>query len=227
MKVVTELEEWDEEEFVPEMTEFRAAVDRIKNRRDSILIKALYLLALRVHEIATKTSPSLMSLTKPLGQYIELSIHRGYRYNNKEIPIGLFKCPVLKRKPKSKKKKLVYKIVALPCDPVYEPWALDLLRWIKNNGKLGFDLTAIQINRIIKKHLSILDPKVHTHSLRHWRATHLVAYYNFDGWDLCAYMGWTYGSLHGKMNMPIGKSDIYVHLAWKRYFPKLLRPLNF
>jgi len=225
MKVVTELEEWDEEEFVPEMTEFRAAVDRIKNRRDSILIKALYLLALRVHEIATKTCPSLMSMTRPLGQYIKLSIHRGYRYNNKEIPIGLFKCPVLKRKPKSKKKKLVYKIVALPCDPVYEPWALDLLRWIKNNGKLGFDLTAIQINRIVKKHLSILDPKVHTHSLRHWRATHLLTYYNFDGWDLCAYMGWAFRSLYGKMNMPIGKSDIYVHLSWKRYFPKLLKPI--
>jgi len=232
MKAVTELEEWDEEEFVPEMTEFRAAVDRIKNRRDSILIKALYLLALRVNEITTKVSPSVLKRgTEPLGQYIDCSIGH-YRildsntYSYRDERAAVFRCAVLKRKPKSKKRKHVYKVVALPCDPKYEPWTVHLLRWFKEKNGLGFPITEMQVRRIVKKHLAILDPKVHPHSLRHWRATHLASYYDFDSWELCAYMGWSHKSMFTKIAMPVGKTDIYVHIAWKRYFPKLLRPLQ-
>ena len=222
MKAVAELEEWDEEEFVPELTEFRAAVDRIRNRRDSILIKALYLLALRVNEITTKVSPSVLKRgTEPRGQYINCSI----RYYL-DVPAAVFTCAVLKRKPKSKKRKHVYKVVALPCDPKYEPWTVHLLRWFKEKNGLGFPITEMQVRRIVKKHLAILDPKVHPHSLRHWRASHLVNYYDFDSWELCAYMGWSHKSMFTKMAMPVGKTDIYVHIAWKRYFPKLLRPLK-
>ena len=222
MESAVEVEEWREEGFVPEMTEFRAAVDRIKNRRDSILIKALYLLALRVNEITTRVSPSVLKRgVRPLGQYIDCSI-RHYL----DMPVAVFTCAVLKRKPKSKKRKRVYKVVALPCDPKYEPWTIHLLRWFKEKRGFGFPITESQVRRIVKKHLAILDPKVHPHSLRHWRASHLVWYYDFDTWELCTYMGWSYGSMFTKMAVPTGKSDIYVHLAWKRYFPKLLRPLK-
>jgi integrase len=134
-------------------------------------------------------------------------------------------CAVAKRSRKDKEKeKIVYKIIALPMNPRYEPWTEDLLKWIVKTGSLSFPLTGDWINKgIVQPCLRELDRNVHSHSLRHWRITHLVSEYDFDPYDLTAYSGWTFKTTFGGMGMGSGQLDIYLHLAWKRYFKKLLR----
>lgn len=121
----------------------------------------------------------------------------------------------------------VRKSIALPCSPIYEPWTEDLLRWIKNHGTLSFSLTRTRVLQIVKRHLRELDPKVHTHSLRHWRISHLASEYGFDPYDLCSYGGWSLKFGFGMVGIPINPMlSVYTHLSWQKYFPKLLKPLH-
>ena len=202
---------------VPELPEFRAVVDRIKSFRDSVLIKTLYLLAARVNEITLKISSSRGRETRSLGKFIDWSIRE---FDGEKALV--VKCPVLKRKPKRKREgDVVYKLIALPVNPIYEPWTLDLLKWIKQTGKISFDLSRFGASKILKKHLEQYWPGIHLHSLRHFRCTHLSEIYGFSPMDLVTYMGWTYRTAFG-----ISMLDRYMHLSWKDYFPKLLRPLK-
>ena len=121
---------------------------------------------------------------------------------------------------------ITWKYIALPVSPIYESWTIPLLKWIRNHGSLVFNLTRQRIAEIVKNSLKNLDPQVTTHSLRHWRLTHLVEHYDFDSWDLSIYAGWTFRTGLSRLGMPTGQTDTYLHLSWKRYFPKLLKPLS-
>jgi hypothetical protein len=78
----------------------------------------------------------------------------------------------------------------------------------------------------LKKQLRELDPKVKTHSLRLWRLNHLVTEYQFDLYDLMVYAGWSVKHSFGDVTMPFNPQlDVQMHNAWRRYFPKLLKPL--
>jgi len=59
--------------FEISIKKFRAAVDGIKNERDSLLIKTAYLLAARNCEILTKTNPVeiLNNSSKPYGHFMK------------------------------------------------------------------------------------------------------------------------------------------------------------
>ena len=76
----------------------------------------------------------------------------------------------------------------------------------------------------------ILPPKgKHTpkNLLRHYRLSHLCEYYNFDGLDLSNYGGWSVKTGMGMTGMTVSSNlDFYIHMAWRRYFPKLLRPIE-
>jgi len=211
-------------ESVPELAEFRVAVDKIGRFKDSVVVKAYYLLAARNNELTCKISESRKKLTRCLGNHVSWEI---VNYNG--MKVLLVKCPVLKRKRKSKKGEgIVFKPIALPIDPKYEPWTLDLLKWIKrNNGKLNFNLTDNAIEKLVKRNLNDYFPNIYPHFLRHTRLTHLVSYYDFDPYDVTVYAGWTFktGLAHHAGLIITGQMDIYLHLAWKRYFPKLLKPL--
>lgn len=67
-----------------------------------------------------------------------------------------------------------------------------------------------------------------THTLRHFRITYLITEYDFDPSDLCAYAGGTMKTGMGiaGMGAASGQLDVYAYLAWKRYFPKLLKPID-
>jgi len=107
------------------------------------------------------------------------------------------------------------KIVALPTSLCYEPWTLDLPKQIRSNRKLSFDMTENRVNQIVKENLGSF-PRIHTHSLRHFRATHLVSQYNFDPYYLSAYCGWSFRTGFGNLGMPSGELDVYLHLQWRR-----------
>ncbi|RLI19929.1 hypothetical protein DRO54_07395 [Candidatus Bathyarchaeota archaeon] len=232
---------------VPEIPEFRIFVDKIPRKRDRLLVQALYLTAARVSELCRRVSPSELvhDLSKPYGLLHGWKI--GEYLGEKAL---LLRYAVAKRVKKEKRKDLLrffsefqagklnlelanelktaltWKYIALPCNPFYEPWTVELLKYIKQFRSLTFNLTRQRIWQIVKSCLKPLDPEIHTHSLRHYRVTHLASFYNFDGWDLCIYAGWTFKTTMGRLGMPSGQLDIYAHLPWKRYFPKLLKPLG-
>jgi hypothetical protein len=129
----------------------------------------------------------------------------------------------------------IFKEIALPVEPQFEPWTRDLLQWLVNQkkagkeGKLSFDICRSTANNIVKKHLKplsqSLNSPVHHHTLRHWRITHLVTDYGFDNFDLCVYAGWTFKTGLSAMGSGSGQLDTYLHLGSQHYFSKLLKPL--
>jgi len=128
--------------------------------------------------------------------------------------------------------KIKLKIVALPISIKYEPWTLDLLKWIsKNKGKLHFDLTRVRLWQILRENISGILPKKDKRNmrnpLRHFRISHLIEYYGFDPYDLTSYVGWTVRSTFGQLGISASPNiDAYAHLRWRMYFPKLLKPIN-
>ena len=231
---------------VPELPDFRAFVDRIPKKRDRLVIQALYLTAGRVSELCRRVCPSEFKYdgSKPYGIFSNWKI--GEYMGEKVL---LLRYAVAKRVKRDKRKALLkffsefqagklnvklanelknaiaWKYIALPCNPIYEAWTLDLLKYIKEFGSLTFNIKRQAVWRIVKNNLRELDPKIHPHSLRHYRINHLIEYYGFDAWDLSAYAGWSLKTTLGKLGMPAGQLDIYSHLSWRRYFPKLLKPL--
>lgn len=229
---------------VPQLTTFREVVDKIPSRRDEILIKALYLCAARVSEMIGHVTPYDLKhkksqaygkhLTWKLVNFIPetLGTPQGGRDLLKQgfEKVLLLKMPIAKRKRKSRKKEpsledlLVFKQIGLPCNPKFEPWTIDLLKHISKHKQLTFPLTRQWAWQLVKENLQQLDPKIHTHSLRHYRITHLIDYYGFDPYEVTIYAGWTIKTTAGQMGISAGAPiDIYTHLTWRRYFPKLLR----
>jgi len=231
---------------VPEMPVFRAYVEKIPKKRDRLIIQTLYLTACRISELTTHVSPSEFRHdgSKPygifhnwkIGEYmgekvllLRFAVAKRVKREKREALLkflGEFQAGMLNVKLANElKNAIAWKYIALPCNPIYEPWTLDLLRYIKEYGSLTFNVTRQTVWRIIRRSLKELDAKVHPHSLRHYRINHLIEFYGFDAWDLSAYAGWSLKTTLGKLGMPTGQLDIYSHLSWRRYFPKLLKPL--
>lgn len=225
---------------VPQLTTFREVVDKIPSRRDENLIKALYLCAARASELLGKVTPYDLKhnksqaygkyLTWKLQNYIPENVAVREKMKEGFAKALILKMPIAKRKKKSRKKEpspedlLVFKTIALPCNPKFEPWTIDLLKWISKHKQLTFPITRQWAWQIVKDNLHQLDPKIHTHSLRHYRITHLIEYYGFDPYEVTIYAGWTIKTTAGAMGISAGSPiDIYTHLTWRRYFPKLLR----
>jgi hypothetical protein len=210
---------------VPDLKLFRKAVDTIPVLRDRDFVKVCYLLAARVSEVLLYASPYDMEhfKSRAYGQTINYHIEEFEKQKVLVIKMG-----VLKRAVKGLKADdtTFYKSVALPCDPQYEPWCLDLLKRIAKHKTLAFTVSRHTAWRLVRKNLSPLDPKIHTHSLRHYRISHLLNEYGFDAEDLVAYSGWSFKTMMGMKGMGAGQLDIYAHLAWKKYFPKLLKVVS-
>jgi len=226
-------------ETVPDFVEFRSFVDtKVPKLRDQILIKTLYLCAARVSEVITRVTEGELqkNLTKPYGRGMTVEVVKDYRRNpavlsEKPQIIAVIKTPVAKRR-----KNPVKKSIALPCNPQYEPWTIDILRWALDHQKqLSFPLNRFSVWRIVSKNLKpILDPmrkalreipnkEKYLNPWRHWRLTHLADIYGFDSYDLTLVSGWTF-----KTSLMTGAPiDSYLHLDWRRYLPKLLVPCRY
>lgn len=216
---------------VPTITEFREYVDtKVPKLRDQILIKMLYLMAARICEVITKASAYDLAhnLSKPYGRQVAVKTIPNFKTKDWNTePIAVFKIPVAKRK-----KNPIVKSIALPCDPKYEPWTIDLLRWaLKHHTRnLAFPLSRWTVWNIVNKNLKpLLKPMKEAHGKkilnpwRHLRLTHLVDEYGFDSYDLVIYSGWTYRHAF----QTAGQLDSYIHLDWRRYIEKLLVPCKY
>lgn len=203
---------------VPRLKHFKRFVNGIDDKRDRLLIQILYLLAARASEVCTKTIKYDLEhkKTRPFGQHLsyEIDEHEG----EKALVVT---SGVLKRKSKRKKnvERLVTKAIGLPVNPKFEPWTIPILKHLEKTDRLSFDLTRHSVWRIVKSRLVPLDDSVTTHSLRHYRLTHLRQEYGFDAMELTIYAGWTFKT--GVQSS--GQLDTYLHLDWRGYFPKLLK----
>ena len=155
------------------------------------------------------------------------------KYNQKEL-IDKWQAGEIKLDPlfiKVLLGKVTLKVIALPTTKNYEPWTLDLLKWIRKKGDLNFDLTRKTLWNILRHNLSGILPKKSKHSpknpLRHFRISHLVEYYQLDPYELTTYAGWTARSTFAQMGISASPNiDVYAHLRWRMYFPKLLKPIS-
>lgn len=127
--------------------------------------------------------------------------------------------------------KMVFKAIALPIGLKYEPWTFDLLKYYKKHRKLTFDHTRQYFRQTFRRALKGLLPPKSPHTpknmLRHYRLSHLMEYYQFDAIQLSNYSGWTIKTAFDKQGMNASSNiDFYIHLAWRQYFRKLLRPID-
>jgi len=214
---------------VPKFSDFRRAVDSVPYRRDSVIIKLLYLGCARCSEICSYVQPVEEKMgARALGKYLTWELDK-FHVDDKYEPVLLLHIACGKRKKKTTRKdaseedQLFIKTVAVPVNPQYEPWTIDLLEWIKKQKEsheaLQFHMTRQNVYRIVREHLN-----THPHALRHYRASHLFSHYNFTPQELLLYGGWTFKSTF----QGLGSSmlDVYVHSSWTSYFPKLLTPLT-
>jgi hypothetical protein len=181
----------------------------------------LYLTAARVSKIITKTSPweTTHHQTRPLGN--DLSFGSAKIPDPKKMTILLINVALAKRQGKSKLEK--FRVVALPAKLKYEPWTFDLMKHILENKRLSFDLTRQRVGQIVKKELRMLDSTVSPNKLRTYRIAHLVRKYGFDQIDLMTYLGMQMKTSRELTELNI--IDTSHDSAWKRYFPKLLKPI--
>lgn len=126
--------------------------------------------------------------------------------------------------------KMTYKKIALPCNPKYEPWTVDLLHYIQKHGTVSFNLCRKTLWEIQRQYLEPFLPRKNKASvknpLRHFRITHLLDNYNFQADEITTYSGWSLKTTFNQMGVLASPNlDIYSHLAWRKYFPKLLREL--
>jgi len=120
-----------------------------------------------------------------------------------------------------------FKQIALPCDPKYEPWTLDLVKRITMKGTLSFNFVRKTAHERIKWEFARQGLNVHPHTLRHWRISHLMQNYGFEPYDVSLYSGWSIKSTFNQMGMQASSNiDLYAHLSWSKYFPKLLIPIR-
>jgi len=227
------------EELVPDFVEFRTFVDnKIKKQRDQNLIKVLYLCAARVSEVITRVTEGerLKNQTKPYGQHMTLEIVKDYRRNPAMLTEEPQVVAVIKMQVAKRIKTPIRKSIALPVNLEYEPWIYDLLKWaLDHQQTLSFPLNRFSVWRIVNKNLKLLldpmrkalrettDKEKILNPWRHWRLTHLADLYGFDDFDLTLISGWKF-STGLRMGSPV---DSYLHLDWRRYFPKLLVPCRY
>lgn len=173
-----------------------------------------------------------------------------------KIPVGVFKVNIAKQH-LEEGEAYPYRLVALPLDKRYDPWAQEQFEWFRDKGaNVAFDLNRQDnweyitrkqrifagLEYTIKKyHWSaktgeVLEDKTclahprhfKGHGIRHVRTDYLIQYLHFDGFDLGALVGWSMGSSQ-KVSAAPAQASNYADLrtAWRRYIPKLMVPFNY
>lgn len=199
---------------------FREAVNSLEHVRDQTLIKLVYLAAARPSEVTTRVCPSELrkKATKPYGSFLNWSLEN-FEHGKDVLLIKIATT--------RKRENPFIRMVALPTHPRFEPWTVGLLRRIQRNKKLEFDLTRVTVNKIVKENLTpLLRRKVRAKDLRQFRIEHLVRLYDFDPYDIAAVSGLSFRGNLGFVQETIEQKDTFLESAWKRYLPKLLKPIT-
>lgn len=124
--------------------------------------------------------------------------------------------------------KIYFKTIGLPLNPAYEPWSLEIIKYIRRQGILRFDVSDRQVRKIGAKYLKkLFGERFRIHDLRHLRTTHLVSLYQFDPYEVASFTGWSIRTAFGGIGIGVSPMmDIYTHLAWQRYIKKMFVPIH-
>jgi hypothetical protein len=217
----------NEESNAPTFSNFRKIVDSIPASKEATVCKILYLLALNRSEIVTKINPHELSRKKSdaYGRYAKVRIET-YREENFLEKVLLSTTAVAKRSKRGKSQAIIFKYVGLPTHPGFEPWSIDLLRWIKLKGTLKIEATGQTVNNWVKYALRRWIPNVTANKLRQYRINHLITEYHFDSYEVATYAGYEYKTALGAMGIHFSQLNIPNHLRWRTYFRKLLVPIT-
>ena len=218
------------------MGEVRSRIAEVEREDYRYCLMATYLMDARISEVVSKACPKDTTTARgPKGSDAKLDT---FVQLGTEIPCVVFTVKTAKRQGKER-------YVALPLDEQYEPWSKPLYGYFLAAGKRPvFDFTRQTIWKYIKDldtfkglECQIIryivtdkftlkktpvkehDRAFRLHALRHLRASELVGFYGFDGFNLATYGGWTYHT----MAQTSAVMDRYLSLSWQSYFPKLLK----
>lgn len=219
----------------PEVDEIRKRIQKTRPDEAKYCLMATYLFCARISEIISITVPSDVGHTiarKIKGNDVNIET---YEFGPIKEMAAVFSVQTAKRNGKIRK-------IALPLNPQYEPLTGELVDYFSLFGKNPvFNLSRRKAVRYAKKAFGNLKYPIENyviyknkqiiksipyhlkpfrcHALRHLRTNELLGLYEFDGFDLSVYGGWTLRNTAG-----IGSAiSRYAHLNWRRYFPKLLK----
>lgn len=173
-----------------------------------------------------------------------------------KIKVAVFKVPIAKQH-LEKGEAYPYRLVALPLDSRYDPWATSLLEWWHDAGDhVVFDFHRQDnweyitrkdkifegLHYRIKKYHYLRNGQVtedlvpclshsrrfRCHAIRHVRTDQLIKTLKFDGFDIASFVGWAMSSC-GRVAASPPQAGNYAELreAWPRYIHKLCVPFNY
>jgi hypothetical protein len=219
-----------------DVNEVRTRIARAEREDFRHCLMATYLLDARISEVVSKACAKDTTIARgPKGSDAK---QENFIQSGSEIQCVVFTVKTAKRQGKER-------YIALPLDEQYEPWAKPLYGYFLAAGNRPvFDFTRQTIWKYIKdadtfkgltcpitryivtKKLTLEkqpvpehDNPFRLHALRHLRASELVGFYGFDGFNLATYGGWTYHTMAQTSSV----MDRYLSLSWQSYFPKLLK----
>ena len=214
---------------MPTVESIRTRIESIELEEARFCLMTEFLFCGRVSEVVGVTAPSDLGKTLargPKGTDVKLDV---FELGPMREEAAIFTCATAKRGGIERK-------IAIPMNPIYEPWTKQIYEYFKlHQNKHVFPITRqkayeyaqdafeeleypIEQYKIGEERIKRHFRKFRTQALRHARATELIEYYGFDGFDLSIYGGWTMKSAIG-----VGSLSRYAHLQWRKYFPKLLK----
>lgn len=261
---------------LPEIQAVRKAIESVEFEPYKRFLQAVYLCgAARAVEIAgercsgekdlvygpkgtdcwlTETSPPDPSLLQVLEMLLaiqtgEQNVKDVIAELKKKIPVVVFKIKVAKQHLEVGEDP-PFRLVALPLEEKYEPWAKPLYEYFKkagedyvfpfNRSKVWYYLTFQQpvfkgMHYRIKKYNYMKTGevtfkvfshmrKLKIHGLRHIRTDELTVVYDFDGLDLGAYVDWSLRANQQGAPIP-AMVGTYANVRenWQRYIKKLCK----
>ena len=238
-----------------DILKFRKVVDSIRDPDASFVVKLAYLTGARANELCHRGFPShevlrprtgnvkrvkegraplpLHPRTRAVGPMKSDVSYDVYETPNDNFAKDLGRIQVLKIRMvvlKRKAKNMFILTKAIPLDDRFEPWGVgvnDHISTLSEDAPL-VPMHSVALNKLYHEYGFYEMVKAETleeqvdNPLRHIRYTHLVDYYGFDPWQAPLFMG---HKLETAMSGSGGPADAYAALAWRRYFPALLKPL--
>ena len=231
---------------VPTADEVRARIEAIPRIPIRYACMTAYLYCGRASEVVgkayrtdTKTTPRGPRGTK------DVRLDKFTRSRQQDVVFGRTYEPAVVFTVRTAKRKGMVRSVAVPIR--YDPWAKLLYKYFQRAGdRLVFPFTRQflydKASKAFKGWWYPIDPykiwedgklvknvEAHlkpfgVHALRHVRATELVEFYGFDGFNLAAYGGWTISTTQAQFGVSFPRViSRYLYLNWQGYFPKLLK----
>lgn len=223
---------------LPTVSEVRQRIESVTTPEYRYGLMATYLLDARISEVVSRACPNdnrgKEVARGPIGKDARLE---NYVFAGNEIACVIFSVKTAKRGGNLRS-------IALPLEQQYEPWTRPLFTYYQQaESRPVFPYTRQQIwnyakqqnvfknltypieryyvrkDNGLKKEIDKHDRPFALHALRHLRATELIEFYGFDGFNLSIYGGWTIKTMVGVSS----SMERYLSLSWQSYFPKLLK----